>query len=117
MQHIYDLQLARKKYPEPGNSVHCQLLRYACQALTIHGQKNHKIVIDRGFTSINIRKETLKAGQHVCGTVSLHTGLTHLKDKSKELIALKTKGVWAFWCHTAIQLGACIRVDSSDKKS
>ena len=54
-QYTYDVQLARKKYPDvrvAGNSVNCQLLRYACQTLSIHKQKNHKIVIDRGFTSI-----------------------------------------------------------------
>ena len=85
MQYTYNVQLARKKYPDvkqAGNSVKCQLLRYACQALSIHGQRNHKIAIDRGFSSINGMKEIVKAGQHACGTLSLRKGLMQLKDKS-----------------------------------
>ena len=63
LQYTYDVQLARKQYDQvrrPGNSVNCQLLKNACNALNVHGQKNHKIVMDRGFTSLPAFLEVLQ---------------------------------------------------------
>ena len=64
-----------------------------------------------------VKMKIKNVGQHACGTVSLSKGLMQLKNKSKELlhwqVATNTKGMWAFCCHTAMQLGAFIWVDSS----
>ena len=120
MQYTFDCQLSRKSYPDtkkPGNSVNCQLLRNACAALNIHGVRNHKHVTDRGFTSVKVIEEVLRMGHQICGTFTIPKSLTHLKDKSTELVKAKTKGAWSFCCHKLVQLAAYVWVDSSDKKT
>ena len=82
MQYTFDAQLARKSYPDvkkPGNSVNCQLLKHACDSLNIHGQRNHKIVMDRGYTSAPVFEKVLKKGHQACGTVLLYKDLSHMK--------------------------------------
>ena len=124
LQYTYVVQLARKQYEnvrKPGNSVNCQLLKNACKELNVHGQKNHKLVSDRGFTNVTAFLEVLKMGQQACGTFTLTNDVGVLKNVSKTLLKeakqTRLKGAWDFACAKFAQLAAYIWIDSSNDKS